>query len=136
VPLFLAMGAVGEGWRRSPAVRALGAVVVVTLLLSLGPYLPGYRPWSLLPGFSFFRAPARWVLASSLGLSCLAAIGFDRFAAWLRPSRAVVRFALLGIASTTVVVLLVELAVAGAGGPTDRLYAGAFAALPWKESSA
>src|SRR5262249_2844092 len=66
VPLFLALGAVVHGFRRDPAVRVLTALAVVATVLSLGPYLPGFGLWSRLPGFSFFRAPVRWGLASSL----------------------------------------------------------------------
>ena len=38
----------------------LAVLAAVTLVLSLGPYVPGFASWSRLPGFSFFRAPARW----------------------------------------------------------------------------
>ena len=48
-----------------------------TLGNRLGPYAPGFALWSRLPGFSFFRAPARWGLAMMLALSLLAGKGFD-----------------------------------------------------------
>ena len=57
-----------------------------TLLLSLGPYVPGFRYLIMVPGFSFFRAPSRWSVATALALALLAGKGFDR---WRRmgPSR-------------------------------------------------
>jgi hypothetical protein len=66
VPLFLALGAVRKGWRSDPSTRALGVVGVLTLALSLGPYFPGFSWLIRLPGFSFFRGPSRWGLASNL----------------------------------------------------------------------
>ena len=44
-------------FRRDAAVRLLTILAVVTLVLSLGPYVPGFRHLIGLPGFSFFRAP-------------------------------------------------------------------------------
>ena len=55
----------------------LGVLAFVTLLLSLGPYLPGFRWLIRLPGFSFFRAPARWSLATELALCLLAGRGLE-----------------------------------------------------------
>jgi hypothetical protein len=140
VPLFLALGAFGYGWRRSPAVRALGVVGLVTLLLSLGPYVPGFRIWSGLPGFSFFRAPARWILGTSLALSSLAALGFDSLVAWKRPGRAALTFGLTGLVVPALVVLAIELGLWSAGRPglpvVASLYQRVFQALPWHEESA
>ena len=132
VPLFLAFGAIGGSWRQLPAVRALAVVGGITLMLSLGPYLPGYRTWSMLPGCSFFRAPARWILATSLALSLLAAIGFDLALFWKRPSKAVFRFVALGIGVSAAVVVLIELALVG--GAVNGAFSKAMAALPWRES--
>ena len=44
-------------WRRDAAVRLLAILLLATLVLSLGPYVPGFRLLIRLPGFSFFRAP-------------------------------------------------------------------------------
>ena len=134
VPLFLAFVAARGGWRQSLAVKALTLLAVATLLLSLGPYLPGYRSWSSLPGFSFFRAPARWLLATSLALSLLAALGFDRLWEWCRPSRAVLKFAALGIGLSASAVAVVELALVDR--VTEGVYTKLMAALPWHEDSA
>ena len=77
VPLMLAIRALVGSGRKRAKVRVLVLVGLVTLALSLGPYFPGFRWLIALPGFSFFRAPARWSLASTLALACLAGLGFD-----------------------------------------------------------
>jgi hypothetical protein len=99
VPLFLAIGAIGNGWRRDPAIRALGVLWLAAILLSLGPRLPGFSWLIRLPGFSFFRAPARWGLAADLAGSLLAARGFTLLVegAWSRPRRALFAFAAVGL---------------------------------------
>ncbi len=58
VPLFLAILVIVREFGRDRSVRVLAVVAGVTLLLSLGPYIPGFRFLIQLPGFSFFRAPA------------------------------------------------------------------------------
>ena len=139
VPLFLAMGAVVTGWRQSGGVRALFSVALVTLLFALGPYVPGFQLLISLPGFSFFRAPARWMLAVSLSLCLLSGIGFDGLATWRKPGKALVTFAFGGFATVLLVLLAIELALFCTGRPglptIASLYAKAFDALPWRESS-
>ena len=87
VPLFLAVLAMAKEFRRDAAVRLLTLLALATLFLSLGPYVPGFRVLIELPGFSFFRAPSRWSLATSLALAILAGKGFDRWREWPRPGR-------------------------------------------------
>ena len=58
VPLFLAILVVWHEFRRDRSVRILAVLAGVTLILSLGPYVPGFRLLIKAPGFSFFRAPA------------------------------------------------------------------------------
>lgn len=77
VPLFLALVALVRCWRSEPASRALGWLAAGSLWLSFGPYALGFRALIELPGFSFFRAPARWGLATELALVLLAMRGFD-----------------------------------------------------------
>jgi hypothetical protein len=76
VPLLLATVALGGAdWRR----LALGLpLVVVGLALALGGANPVYS-WlhTFVPGFSSFRAPARWLLLYGLGAACLAAVGLE-----------------------------------------------------------
>ena len=67
VPLFLAGMALVREWRRDAAVRLLAILFIATLVLSLGPYVPGFRHLIKLPGFSFFRAPSRWMLGHVAG---------------------------------------------------------------------
>ena len=137
VPLFLAALAVARGWRADPATRALAIVAGATVFLSLGPYAPGFGWLIRLPGFSFFRAPARWGLATNLTLSLLAARGFDGLAAWPRTGRSAVRFALAVSAAVLLVVLGFEAAlVASKGGARSPLASGfelATKALPWSD---
>ncbi|MEO6809821.1 MAG: hypothetical protein ABI353_11975 [Isosphaeraceae bacterium] len=117
VPLFLALGAIRHGWRRDPAIRALTVLAVVALVLSLGPYAPGFRVLIRLPGFSFFRAPARWTLILCLALALLAGKGFDSLPTWPRPGRSLLRFLGAAIVAPTLVVIGVELAFASTDGP-------------------
>jgi Bacterial membrane protein YfhO len=52
----------------------------VALLLTLGGYTPLYRLLIHVPGFDFFRVPARWLFIVSFALSVLAGYGFDALA--------------------------------------------------------
>jgi hypothetical protein len=52
-----------------------------SLLLALGGYTPLYHLLAHVPGFKFFRAPARWLFAVTFSLSVLAGYGFDALAA-------------------------------------------------------
>jgi len=135
VPLFLALGAILRGFRRDPGVRVLTVLVLATLLLSMGPYVPGFLLWSRLPGFSFFRAPARWSLATGLALCLLAGKGFDRLPDLPRPGRSLVRFVALAALAPLVVVLGFELALASTARPGWPALASGFdraqRLLPW-----
>ena len=134
VPLFLALRVGMAGWRR-PEVRALLLVGLTTLFLSLGPYMPGFRTLITWPGFSFFRAPARWNLATSLAMAILAGLGFDaaRRSGWAR--RSVAGFVLGAVLAVALVVGGIELALwaaVGSGWPevaaaADRV----LGASPW-----
>ncbi len=97
VPLFLACMTILRQWRRDASVRLLTILAGVALVLSLGPYVPGFRYLIKLPGFSFFRAPARWSLPTALALALLAGKGFDRWPEWSRPGRSLRRMAGLSI---------------------------------------
>ena len=140
VPLLLAIRALMGSGRKRIEVRALVLVGLVTLALSLGPYFPGFRWLIALPGFSFFRAPARWSLASSLALACLAGVGFDEIRKHGLTRRLVVGF----VASAGLVVGLAvggfELALAATRGPdwADVVLVGdgALGWLPWSDEPA
>jgi hypothetical protein len=135
VPLFLAILAVRHECRRDRSVRILAFLGGVTLVLSLGPYVPGFRLLINVPGFSFFRAPARWSLATALALSILAGKGLDRCLDWPRPGRSLVWLAGLSAAWILVVLGLIELALGG--GVSDEhpwlagLFQKAFQSRPW-----
>ena len=131
VPLFLAARGVLGGWRDRSEVRALTLVGVLTLLLSLGPYVPGFRGLIALPGFSFFRAPARWSLATSLALAVLAGFGFDAVArsGWRR--RSVVAFVLAALLAVAGVIGGFELALRATRLEDQAIYRALLATLPW-----
>jgi hypothetical protein len=135
VPLFLAVLAVARGFRRDPATRVLSLLAAVTLLLSLGPFVPGFRWLIILPGFSFFRASARWGLANSLALAILAGKGFDGLREWPRPGRSLAAMAIGSAIWIGLVLGLVELALAcgspGGSPAVARLFQAAFLARPW-----
>jgi hypothetical protein len=136
VPAFLACMAAVREWRRDSSVRLLAFLSVITLLLSLGPYVPGFRYLIVLPGFSFFRAPARWSVATALSLALLAGKGFDRWGEWVRPARSLRRLALIAICWVGATVAIIELALACTGKPgwpeVARGFDRVFSALPWK----
>ncbi len=147
-PLFLAVMAAIRGFRRDPGVRLLTFLAVITLILGLGPYASGFRALINLPGFSFFRAPARWSLATALVLALLAGKGFDRWPEWPRPGRALRWFIALAILWIVAVLGLIELAVMSTERPSGEKEASvrvrrwpgvvawfdrAFAAMPWTD---
>ncbi|MBZ0300918.1 MAG: YfhO family protein, partial [Anaerolineae bacterium] len=66
--------------RRSTYARARwlwGALTVLGLLLALGEFNPLYWQLAHLPGFNFFRVPARWLALFALGMSLLAGVGLQ-----------------------------------------------------------
>ena len=136
VPLFLAGMAVLRDWRRDAAVRLLAILFIATLVLSLGPYVPGFRQLIKLPGFSFFRAPSRWNLTISLALAFLAGKGFDGWAVWPRPSRSLGRFSLTASFCALATVGLIELALLSTTNPgwpvLARGFQRVFDAMPWQ----
>jgi hypothetical protein len=135
VPLFLAILAIMRESRRDAAVRLLTLLALATLLLSLGPYVPGFRLLIGVPGFFFFRAPARWSLAMSLALAILAGKGFDRWCDWPRPGRSLRRLVIVAAAWILAVLGLFEAAIWCTGQPGSPRVAGwfdrGFRALPW-----
>jgi hypothetical protein len=138
VPLFLALGAIGSGLRgpRDPAARMLTILAILMLVLSLGPYVLGFALWSRWPGFSFFRAPARWGVGTMLALALLAGRGFDTWRSWRRPRRAWIAFVTLAALAPLVLVFGFELALASTSARGWPAVAGAFGwalrQLPWR----
>ena len=98
--------------------------------------MPGFSLWIQAPGFSFFRAPARWSVATALALAILAGKGFDALSTWRRPGRDIAWFSLFASLGTLLVVLGFELALASSDEPEwTRVSAGfenARMSLPWQ----
>ena len=69
--------------RRVPWVRFYMALALTGLLLALGRYTPVYGLAFHLPLLNLVRVPARWLLASTLGVGVLTGPGFD----WLLAQR-------------------------------------------------
>ncbi len=136
VPLFLAVMAMVREWRNDAVVRLLAILFFITLALSLGPYLPGFRQTIMVPGFSFFRAPSRWSLASALALAILAGKGFDRWPAWASPGRSLRRLIFMACLWVLATVGTIELAIVSTKPPgwpaVARGFQRVFDAMPWK----
>jgi hypothetical protein len=136
VPFLLACMAVVCEWRRDASIRLWAGLAIATLLQSLGPYVPGFRYLIMVPGFSFFRAPSRWSVATALALALLAGKGFDRWPHWVRPGRSLRRLAVCSICWVGVTLGLIESALFCTGDPglpdVAWGFQKVFSALPWK----
>ncbi len=85
LPLLLAALGVLRG-RSSPHRFFFAFLAVLGLLLALGLYNPLYYVlYRLVPGFSLFRVPARWLYLYVLGTSLLAGLGFEDLVSLSRP---------------------------------------------------
>lgn len=77
LPWMLAIWAL-VACRQDRDVKLLGGLLILTLLFSMGRFVPG-STWLLgLPGFDWFPAPARWSVASGLCWALLAGRGLDQ----------------------------------------------------------
>ncbi len=137
IPVFLALLAIIRPGPHAGVIRVLFLVGVVGLFLSLGPYVPGFRVFSQWPGFSFFRAPARWGMIVSLALALLAGFGLDaiRDGRLLRPGRWLVGCVLGAVLWIVAVIGLFELGLNATERPGPSgvvaVYDRVFAQLPW-----
>ena len=119
--------------------RSLLCLVAAGLLLSLGPYVPGFRVYSQWPGFSFFRAPARWGMIVTLAMAILGGIGLDavRDGRLRRPGRWLLAFVVVAAAWVAGVIGLFEMVLTAPSEPEpsraietiDRV----LALLPWDD---
>ncbi len=72
--LFAVIGALW-GWRR-PGIRLLLVLLALSLALCFGQYDPLWRAaFHIVPGFSSFRVPARWLYVTTFALAGLGAVG-------------------------------------------------------------
>ena len=99
--------------------------------------MPGFRYLIMVPGFSFFRAPSRWSVATGAGAGVLAGKGFDRWPVeWQRPGRSLLRLAVVAVCWVGVTLVLIELAIHCTGKPgwpeVSMGLQRVFTALPWK----
>ncbi|HWI20467.1 MAG TPA: hypothetical protein VNT81_22080 [Vicinamibacterales bacterium] len=82
--------------RSSPLPFYLLLAILSTLMFVDWPFeLWRYVYW--LPGFNFIRVPSRFMILTMLALSVLAAIGFDRLAAWLKPAQRTIAAAVVAM---------------------------------------
>jgi len=95
IGLGLALYAVWRGWVRpagegrglSASTRFFTLLAALGLFLALGRVNPFYYLlYKIVPGFDLFRAPARWMLLYTFGMSLLAGIGLQLLSG-LRPPR-------------------------------------------------
>ena len=77
VPLWLCLVAIFRKFRHDPSTKALTITLFAVLLLAAGPYIPGFSLLIRLPGFSFFRAPARWTMPATFIMALLASQGLE-----------------------------------------------------------
>ena len=85
---ILALAIVGAWqWRNRAGVFAALALTLVGLLFALGLYNPLNWLLAQLPGFSYFRAPARWLVLYALGMSLLAGVGWQLISEMIRARR-------------------------------------------------
>ena len=85
--------------------RLLTIIAVATLILGSGPFLPGFRWYSHLPGFSFFR-PGALGDRDRPCLAILAGKGFTKLDEWKRVARSLAIFA---VASASLIALALGL---------------------------
>ncbi|MGB1287678.1 MAG: hypothetical protein ACPG7F_14160, partial [Aggregatilineales bacterium] len=72
-------------------------LAIIGLLLAFGRYNPVYMLLAELPGFNFFRVPARWLALTALSLSLLAGYGCQILLQQSRPALRPIFFAMLPI---------------------------------------
>ena len=88
-----------------------GVIALLGLALSFGRFNPLYLLLAELPGFNFFRVPARWIVLFEIGLALLAGIGVQVIINGYRPNRRLltsIGVALLGLMLLTYFVLPID----------------------------
>ncbi|MBI5667202.1 MAG: YfhO family protein [Chloroflexi bacterium] len=98
-------------------------LAIIGFGLALGLYNPLYWTLAYLPGFSFFRVPARWLALFALALAILAGIGLQSLQAGTRPRAWVLALVVLivgGLAFSTRFTEQMAVDVIGPAVPTAR----------------
>ncbi|MFW6068829.1 MAG: YfhO family protein, partial [Chloroflexota bacterium] len=115
---LLLLGTVGAWqWRRTTTARGPLALVAGGLFLALGRFNLVYLLLAQLPGFSYFRAPTRWLALYALGVALLAGLGLDVLRGahgpmvGLRSRRALLWGAALAVGLVVLAFVVVPLAV-------------------------
>jgi ABC-type proline/glycine betaine transport system permease subunit len=84
VVILLAL--LGFWWRGAKIViRFWQLTVLISLVLSLGAYLPGMESITSFPGLNLLRVPSRWLFITGIGLAALAAHCLERIGNELEP---------------------------------------------------
>lgn len=88
--------------RRRFYVRWSALLLIVSVCLSFGRFLPGFQYWLSIPVVGMFRYPEKYMLWSTVALALLAAVGSGRLCAAVRvKARRPIHIAvILGIATT------------------------------------
>jgi hypothetical protein len=124
IGMGLALVGLAHGKRRWPWV----AVMVVGMAFALGLYNPLYWTLAGLPGFSFFRVPARWLALFALGGAMLAGTGLQSLTEDSRRPSALVLALIVavvgGLAFATRLTTQMAVDVIGPALPTERSWLG------------
>lgn len=106
-------------------------LAVVAFSFSLGVYNPLYWLLAQLPGFSFFRVPARWLALVALAAAVLAGVGLQSLQI-ARPRwwvYIIIVFAIIGLAASSLLSDRMASEVIGSATPTIRTWLGWITAL-------
>lgn len=103
-----------------------GVMALLGLLLAFGEFNPLYWQLAHLPGFSFFRVPARWLALFALGAGLLAGVGLQTLREHgLRPWWLVVMLMILAaLAASSTLAIQTPQDVIGPAAPTATTWIG------------
>jgi hypothetical protein len=138
VAFGFALWAILRRVRLDHRVRALLVVAIVSVICSLGPFTGLFDQLVRLPGFSFFRAPSRWGIATALALALLSGVGFDALRDWRRERPWCLLFLFATVTLTTLVVVCIDRLIIESEGPSPGLISKTLEPLrvlmPWHDA--